>query len=173
MMKLIFSESILFRLSLELFFIIFGWFFEILCKFEVEVYFLGADTFYSGPRGRRNEPRCFPKQPLFCWYLLIGVSYGSNFFFERKNMMLENVLDTQNMVVGRQENFLRRLEVGFHSLLKTTRYRLFDVLNLFIIKKVCDHTLQVAVENFPDVLRPCSEYIKHSLASYLYARKKN
>ena len=31
-------------------------------------------------------------------------------------MMLENVLDTQNMVVGRQENFLRRLEVGFHSL---------------------------------------------------------
>ena len=25
-------------------------------------------------------------------------------------MMLENVLDTQNMVVGRQENFLRRLE---------------------------------------------------------------
>ena len=41
-------------------------------------------------------------------------------FFERKDMMLENVLDTQNMVVGRQENFLRRLEVGFHSLLKTT-----------------------------------------------------
>ena len=32
-------------------------------------------------------------------------------------MMLENVLDTQNMVVGRQENFLRRLEVGFHSLM--------------------------------------------------------
>tara|TARA_B100001123_G_scaffold298962_1_gene333459 strand:+ start:408 stop:608 length:201 start_codon:yes stop_codon:yes gene_type:complete len=31
-------------------------------------------------------------------------------------MMLENVLDTQNMVVGRQKNFLRRLEVGFHSL---------------------------------------------------------
>ena len=30
--------------------------------------------------------------------------------------MLENVLDTQNMVVGCQENFLRRLEVGFHSL---------------------------------------------------------
>ena len=31
-------------------------------------------------------------------------------------MMLENVLDTQNTVVGRQENFLRQLEVGFHSL---------------------------------------------------------
>ena len=31
-------------------------------------------------------------------------------------MMLENVLDTQNMVVGRQENFLRRLEVGLDSL---------------------------------------------------------
>ena len=30
-------------------------------------------------------------------------------------MMLENVLDTQNMVLGRQENFLRRFEVGFHS----------------------------------------------------------
>ena len=38
------------------------------------------------------------------------------FFFERKDMMLENVLDTQNMVVGRQENFLRQFEVGFHSL---------------------------------------------------------
>ena len=38
------------------------------------------------------------------------------FFSERKDMMLENVLDTQNTVVGRQENFLRRLEVGFHSL---------------------------------------------------------
>ena len=87
-------------------------------------------------------------------------------------MMLENVLDTQNMVVGRQENFLRRLEVGFHSLLKTTRYRLFNVLNLFI-KKVCDHILQVAVENFPDILRPCSGYLKHSPTSYLYARKKN
>ena len=33
-------------------------------------------------------------------------------------MMLENVLDTQNMVVGRQENFLLRLEVGFLSLSK-------------------------------------------------------
>ena len=31
-------------------------------------------------------------------------------------MMLKNVLDTQNMVVGPQENFLRRLEVRFHSL---------------------------------------------------------
>ena len=37
-------------------------------------------------------------------------------FFERKDMMLENVLDTQNTVVGRQENILRRLEAGFHSL---------------------------------------------------------
>ena len=31
-------------------------------------------------------------------------------------MMLENVLHTQNMVVGRQNKFLRRLEVGFLSL---------------------------------------------------------
>ena len=53
----------------------------------------------------------FQKQPDFCRYLLIGVSPDPNFFFERKDMMLENVLDTQNMVVGPQENFLRRLEV--------------------------------------------------------------
>ena len=32
--------------------------------------------------------------------------------------------------------------------------------------------LQVAVENFPEVLRPCSGYLKHSSTSYLYARKK-
>ena len=31
-------------------------------------------------------------------------------------MMVKNVLDTQHIVLGRQENFLRRLEVGFHSL---------------------------------------------------------
>ena len=37
-------------------------------------------------------------------------------------MMLENVLDTQKMVVGRQENFLRRLEVGFLSLKVVFRY---------------------------------------------------
>ena len=30
-------------------------------------------------------------------------------------MMLKNVLHTQNIVLGRQEMFLRRLEVGFHS----------------------------------------------------------
>ena len=42
-------------------------------------------------------------------------------FFERKDMMLENVLDTQNMVVGRQKNFIRRLEVGFHSLKEVFR----------------------------------------------------
>ena len=62
----------------------------------------------------RNEPPFFQKQPDFCRYLLIGVSPDPN-FFERNCMMLENVLDTQNMVVGRQENFLRQLEVGFHS----------------------------------------------------------
>ena len=37
-------------------------------------------------------------------------------------MMLGNVLDTQNMVVGRQEKFLRRLEVGFLSLKVVFRY---------------------------------------------------
>ena len=58
----------------------------------------------------------FQKQSDFCRYLLIGVSLDPNFFFECNCMMLENILDTQNMVVGRQENFLRRLEVGFHSL---------------------------------------------------------
>ena len=31
-------------------------------------------------------------------------------------MMLKNVLDTQHMVLGPQENFLRRLEVGLDSL---------------------------------------------------------
>ena len=35
-----------------------------------------------------------------------------------------------------------------------------------------ENQLQVAVENFPDVLRPCSGYLKHSPTSYLYARKK-
>ena len=57
----------------------------------------------------------------FLPYNLFDVSYDPNFFFERKDMMLENVLDTQNMDVGRQENFLRRLEVGFHSLKEAFR----------------------------------------------------
>ena len=37
-------------------------------------------------------------------------------FSERNCMMVKNVLDTQNIVLGRQENFLRRLEVFLHSL---------------------------------------------------------
>ena len=53
---------------------------------------------------------------LFLSFLRIDASSDPNFFFERNCMMLENVLYTQNMVVGRQENFLRRLEVDFHSL---------------------------------------------------------
>ena len=59
-------------------------------------------------------------------------------------MMLENVLYTQNMVVGRQENFLRRLEVGFYSLKAVFRshdddeiwFRKVKNPNLFTFPKV-------------------------------------
>ena len=102
---------------------------------------------YSGPKGRRNEPPFFQKQPPFCWYLLIGVSYDSNFFFERKDMMLENVLDTQNTVVGRQENFLRRLEVFLHSL-KAVFGSPWRPWNLAPNSWRSETQLQTAVKNF-------------------------
>ena len=37
-------------------------------------------------------------EPGFHWYLLIGVSYDSDFFFERKDMILDNLSDILNMI---------------------------------------------------------------------------
>ena len=52
-----------------------------------------------------SEKSKIQKNLLFLSFLRIGASSDPNFFFERKDMMLENVLDIQNMVVGRLKVF--------------------------------------------------------------------
>ena len=50
-----------------------------------------------------SEKSKIQKKIYFSWVFSGLVRRLTLIFFERKDMMLENVLDTQNMVVGPQE----------------------------------------------------------------------
>ena len=63
-----FLESLLLRLSLECFFIIFGHFFEILCHFEFDVYFRGADSF-SIPQKIENDESHLKYHPMNLFFV--------------------------------------------------------------------------------------------------------
>ena len=47
-------------------------------------------------------------------YLLISVSYTPNFFYERKELIKADLPDTQNICLGRIENFLQASEKSFY-----------------------------------------------------------
>ena len=49
----------------------------------------------------------------FLPYNLFDVSYDPNFFFERKDTILDNLPNVLNMVIRRIENFLRAFEKKF------------------------------------------------------------
>ena len=63
--------------------------------------------YYSGIKGRRFEPGFVQSEPGFCRYLLIGVSYDSD-FFERKEHSehIEHL-----MLIRRIEKFLTVLPI--------------------------------------------------------------
>ena len=92
-------------------------------------------------------------------------------FFERNCMIMENVLNTQNIVLGRQESFIRRLEVILHSLKAGFRSS-WRPRNLAPKSWGSETHLQTTIKNFLDVLEQCSGYLKHCSTSCLYTRKK-
>ena len=80
--------------------------------------------------------------------------------------MLDNALGNQNIVLGRQENFLWRFEVEFHSL----NFSKPDfVVAMGSEKPLWESAKQLQVaasgsrRNFPDVLEQCSGYLKNYL----------
>ena len=74
----------------------------------------GFDFSFSGLKGSR--PKLFFSKVR--GFLLISFDWCVvilYFFFERKDMILGNMLDTQKIVVERQKNFLRQFEVHLHA----------------------------------------------------------
>ena len=74
-------------------------------------------------------------------------------FSERNCMMVKNVLDTQNIVLGRQEKFLRRLEAVSWSFFPTLSERFFA--------PHCDHEIwlrKVKNPNFFTFPEPCRDW---------------
>ena len=87
-------------------------------------------------------------------------------------MMLENMIDDLNIVLGRQKNFLRWFEVHFHSpkavFPPTSAMRYCPEKPLLGSK----NELETSVEKFSDVLEQYSSHLSCSPTSYLYAPKK-
>ena len=73
-----------------------------------------GSTVYSGIQGSRFEPTFFFKVKRFFANIFRSMCRMTLIFFERKDMVLDNLPDILNMVIRCVENFLRAFEKNFH-----------------------------------------------------------